>query len=107
MQSVKDVIEKHYMEAEFSLQDAAEEMHLSPQHLSRMFHKEMGITFIDYLTRVRIRKAIGLLYQDDLKMYEIAENVGYATQHYFSNVFKKNMGVSPAEYRKSIKNTNL
>ena len=82
-------------------------MHLSPQHLSRMFHKEMGITFIDYLTRVRIRKAIGLLYQDDLKMYEIAENVGYATQHYFSNVFKKNMGVSPAEYRKSIKNTNL
>ena len=107
VQSVKDVIEKHYMEAEFSLQDAAEEMHLSPQHLSRMFHKEMGITFIDYLTRVRIRKAIGLLYQDDLKMYEIAENVGYATQHYFSNVFKKNMGVSPAEYRKSIKNTNL
>ena len=56
---------------------------------------------------MRIRKAIGLLYQDDLKMYEIAENVGYATQHYFSNVFKKNMGVSPAEYRKSIKNTNL
>lgn len=107
VQGVKDEIEKHYMEAEFSLLDAAAEMHLSPQHLSRMFHKETGITFIDYLTRVRIRRAIGLLYQEDLKMYEIAENVGYATQHYFSNVFKKQMGVSPAEYRKSIKNQKL
>lgn len=107
VQSMKDVIEKHYRNAEFSLQDAAEELHLSPQHVSRLFHKEMGVTFIDYLTRVRIRRAIGLLYQDDWKMYEIAENVGYATQHYFSNVFKKQMGVSPAEYRKSIKNTSL
>ena len=67
----------------------------------------MGITFIDYLTRVRIRKAIGLLCQDDLKLYEIAERVGYTTQHYFSNVFKKQMGASPAEYRKSLKNPNL
>lgn len=103
VQSVKDVIERRYREEDFSLMDAAEELHLSPQHLSRLFHKEMGITFIDYLTRVRIRKAIDLFYQEDMKMYEIAENVGYATQHYFSSVFKKNMGVSPAEYRKSIK----
>lgn len=103
VQSVKDVIEKRYMEEAFSLQDVAAELHLSPQHVSRLFHKEMGITFIDYLTRVRIRKAIDLFYQDDMKMYEIAESVGYATQHYFSSVFKKNMGVSPAEYRKSIK----
>lgn len=61
----------------------------------------MGITFIDYLTKVRIRKAIDLLFEEDLKMYEIAEKVGYTTQHYFSNVFKKITGVSPAEYRKS------
>ncbi len=66
----------------------------------------MGVTFIDYLTSVRIRKAIELLHSGELKIYEIAELTGYANQHYFSNVFKKNLGVSPAEYRRLIKNDN-
>lgn len=98
---VKQYIEDNYNREELTLQDVADYTHLSPQHLSRIFRKEMGITFIDYLTKVRIRKAIDLLFEEDLKMYEIAEKVGYTTQHYFSNVFKKITGVSPAEYRKS------
>ncbi|WP_394927080.1 response regulator [uncultured Robinsoniella sp.] len=97
---VKQYIEDNYNREELTLQDVADYTYLSPQHLSRIFRKEMGITFIDYLTKVRIRKAIDLLFEDDLKMYEIAERVGYTTQHYFSNVFKKITGVSPAEYRK-------
>lgn len=103
MKSVKEYIEENYMREEFSLVEAADSVHLSPQHFSRMFRKEMQVTFVDYLTRVRIRKAIGLFGNDELKMYEIAESVGYSTQHYFSSVFKKNMGVSPLEYRKMIK----
>lgn len=99
---VKQYIEENYSREELTLQDVADYTYLSPQHLSRIFRKEMGVTFIDYLTKVRIRKAIDLLFHDDLKMYEIAEKVGYSTQHYFSNVFKKNIGVSPVEYRKSI-----
>lgn len=103
MKIVKKYIEENYMREEFSMVEAADYVHLSPQHFSRMFRKEMQVTFVDYLTRVRIRKAIDLFYNEDLKMYEIAEQVGYATQHYFSNVFKKNVGVSPLEYRRSIK----
>ena len=61
-----------------------------------------NITFMDYITRVRIRRAIELLRDDDHKMYEIAEAVGYSSQHYFSSAFKKVLGVSPMEYKKSL-----
>lgn len=101
IKDTKQYMEDNYSKEEFSLLDAAEYMNISPQHLSRLFKKKMGITFVDYLTRVRTRKAMELLYQNDLKMYEIAEMVGYSSQHYFSSVFKKEMGVSPIEYRKN------
>lgn len=99
---VKKYIEKNYSKEDFSLLDAAEYMNLSPQHLSRLFKKEVGITFVDYLTRVRTRKSIELLCQNDMKIYEIAEKVGYSSQHYFSSVFKKETGMSPIDYRKKI-----
>ncbi len=103
--SVKEVIqfiEQNYGREELSLLDAARSIGISPQHLSRLFKKEMGVTFVDYLTKVRIRKSLELLGNGDMKIYEIAEQVGYSTQHYFSSVFKKTLGVSPAEYRKGL-----
>lgn len=106
IKDVKFYIEDNYSREDFSFQDAADHVNLSVPHLSRMFRKEMGVTFIDYLTSVRIRKAIELLHNGELKIYEIAELTGYANQHYFSNVFKKNLGVSPAEYRRLIRNDN-
>jgi len=106
IKDVKLYIEDNYSREDFSFQDAAGHVNLSIPHLSRMFRREMGVTFIDYLTSVRIRKAIELLHSGELKIYEIAELTGYANQHYFSNVFKKNLGVSPAEYRRLIKNDN-
>ncbi|PJJ27726.1 response regulator transcription factor [Lacrimispora celerecrescens] len=106
IKDVKLYIEDNYSREDFSFQDAAGHVNLSVPHLSRMFRREMGVTFIDYLTSVRIRKAIELLHSGELKIYEIAELTGYANQHYFSNVFKKNLGVSPAEYRRLIKNDN-
>ncbi|WP_312446585.1 response regulator transcription factor [Lacrimispora sp.] len=106
IKDVKLYIEDNYSREDFSFQDAAGHVNLSVPHLSRMFRKEMGVTFIDYLTSVRIRKAIELLHNGELKIYEIAELTGYANQHYFSNVFKKNLGVSPAEYRRLIKKDN-
>lgn len=98
----KEYIEKNYSKEDFSLLDTAEYMNLSPQHLSRLFKKEVGITFVDYLTRVRTRKSIELLYQHDMKIYEISEKVGYSSQHYFSSVFKKETGMSPVDYRKNV-----
>lgn len=101
IKDIKIYIELNYKKEYLSLLDVAQQVNLSPQHLSRVFKKEMGITFVDYLTKVRIKRAIALFDNSDLKMYEIAEMVGYSTQHYFSSVFKKALGVSPIEYRKS------
>jgi len=103
IKETKQFILNNYYREDISLLDAAEYVNLSPQHLSRLFKKEMGITFVDYLTQVRIEKAIELFDDDNLKMYEIAEKIGYATQHYFSSVFKKVLGVSPVEYRNQCK----
>jgi two-component system response regulator YesN len=104
VKKIKQFIEKNYYREELSLMDAAEYVNLSPQHLSRIFKKEMDITFIDYLTNVRIGKAIELFEEDTIKMYEIADKIGYSSQHYFSSVFKKVIGVSPVEYRNQCKN---
>ncbi len=103
IRELKLFIEDHYWQEDLSFQDAADHVGLSVQHLSRMFRRELGITFVDYLTGVRIRKAIELLQDEEMKIYEISQRTGYATQHYFSNVFKKHLGVSPVEYRKIIK----
>lgn len=93
-------IEAKYGDAEFSLQELAEIAFVSSQHLSREFKKETGITFIDYLTRVRIKNAAKLLLNENMKIYEVAEKTGYSNQHYFSSAFKKTLGISPAEYRR-------
>ena len=102
VRDAKKYIEENFAREEFSLTDAADYTHVSPQHLSRVFRQSTGITFMDYITRVRIRRAIELLRDDDRKMYEIAETVGYSSQHYFSSAFKKVLGVSPMEYKKSL-----
>ena len=99
IKKLKEYIAENYYKEDLGLADAAEYVSLSPQHISRMFKKEMDITFIDYLTKVRMGKAIELFADDTLKMYEIAERVGYSSQHYFSNVFKKVIGIAPLEYR--------
>jgi two-component system, response regulator YesN len=106
-QLIKDMqkyIDENFHNGDFSLQDAAMEFHVSPQYLSRMFHHAMGITFMDYVTRTRVRRAIVLLGNEEIKMYEIAELTGYSNQHYFSSAFKRVIGVSPLEYRKNEQN---
>jgi two-component system response regulator YesN len=103
IKKVKQFIQNNYYREELSLLEAAEYVNLSPQHLSRIFKNKMGITFVDYLTQVRIGKAIELFEDEDLKMYEIAEKVGYTTQHYFSSVFKKELGISPIDYKSNKK----
>lgn len=71
-------------------------------YLGKMFSKKLGINFNTHLDQVRIEAAKELLMQDDLKVYEIAEQVGYSNVDYFHRKFKKHMGTSPADYRKNI-----
>ena len=78
-----------------TLSDIARRVALSPQYLSKLFSEEMGTTFNDYLTAIRIEAARHLLKQGKYKVYEIAQMVGIPNYRYFSTVFRKNTGHSP------------
>lgn len=97
-----DCIAKQWGDSEFSLQLVAEQLHMSAPYLSRLFHQETGENFGASLARRRMQEAMRLLQNPNLRMYEIARKTGYTSQHYFSNAFKKALGISPAEYRRNI-----
>ena len=99
VQLVLEEIEKNY--ASFELSDVARRLRLSRDYVRRLFFKEMGVSFNDYLTGIRIEKAKELLRQvGAYKVYEVCEMVGYTDNVYFSKLFKKMTGVSPKEYQK-------
>lgn len=96
-----DYMEKHYAE-EITLYTAAEYVHMNHIYVSRLFKKEIGKTFLDVLTTIRLQKACELLADNDNKIYEIAEKVGIYDSGYFSQVFKKNYDMTPSEYRDKL-----
>jgi two-component system response regulator YesN len=93
-------IDAHYREPTLSLEDVASSTQISPGYLSRLLKLETGFSFVDYLTRVRITKAMQIMNDPAVKVYEVAEAVGYQSQHYFSRAFKRVFGRPPVEYRK-------
>lgn len=95
-------VRMQWEDPELSLQSVADAQFVSASYLSRMFRRETGENFASYLTRKRINEAKLLLKNTNMRMYEIAEKTGYTSQHYFSNAFKKAMGISPADYRKNF-----
>lgn len=97
---VKSYVLKEYGKVELSLQDAANHVNISPSHLSKIFSQETGQTFIDFLMKTRIRKAMELLVSTNAKSYEIAYQVGYNDASYFSNLFKRITGMTIREFRK-------
>jgi two-component system response regulator YesN len=94
-----DIIMDYYAE-DISLQSVANQINVNPSYLSRVFKQEAGDNFIRFLTRVRIDKAKFYLDSKNMKVYEVAEKVGYPNYTYFSKIFKKVVGVTPEEYRK-------
>jgi len=96
----QNYIDAHYGEPELTLEQVASAVQASPGYLSRLLKRETGFSFVDYLTRVRINKAVHLMGDPAVKVYEVAEAVGYQSQHYFSRAFKRVFGRSPVEYRK-------
>ena len=92
-------IDGNYADEEMSLSVAAKAAGMSPNRFSTAFSQEMGMTFIEYLTRKRIESAKELLMTTDLRSSEIAYRVGYRDPHYFSATFKRIQGESPREYR--------
>jgi two-component system, response regulator YesN len=100
----KNYIEKNYANQDTCLHSVADEVHLSPNHFSTIFSQECGITFIEYLTTVRVEQAKKLLRNTDLKGSDIAYEAGFSDPHYFSFIFKKTTGLSPREYRNNETN---
>ncbi|MGV3487589.1 MAG: response regulator [Tuberibacillus sp.] len=96
-----DYIDQHYSES-ISLQEFAAQHYMSDSYLSRLFKKQVGQTFSDYIMHKRIEKAKELLTMTALKTYEVASIVGYQDQRYFSQIFRKATGLTPSEYRREI-----
>lgn len=93
-----EYMKSHYHE-QVTLNEVAEHTFVSTYYISRMFKREMGINFVDYLNEIRIDKAKEMLKDVRFKTYEVAEKVGIPDAHYFSKLFKKYVGVTPTEFR--------
>jgi len=96
----RSYIDANYADPDISLSLVAAQVLLSPTYFSLMFGREVGETFIEYLTNVRIRRAIDLLHTTSLTSSEIAYQVGYHNPRYFYSVFHKVAGLPPNEFRR-------
>ncbi|MBY9078241.1 helix-turn-helix domain-containing protein [Paenibacillus sp. HN-1] len=88
---------------DITLQGLAELVFITPNYLSMLFKTQTGKTFIETLTDIRIAAAKTMIEETDLKNYEICENVGYQDPRYFGKLFKQKVGLTPSEYRDSVK----
>ncbi|NLJ40482.1 MAG: helix-turn-helix transcriptional regulator, partial [Clostridiales bacterium] len=103
----KQFINENYSKSGTTLNSVADYVCVSPNHFSAIFSQNTGMTFSEYLTYTRIKKAKELLITTNMKAYEIAFKVGYNDSHYFSNVFKKTVSLSPTDFRVSRKDNML
>lgn len=92
-------IDAHFMDESISLNSAASEVKTSSSYLSSVFSKELGRTFVEYLTEKRMEKAKELLADEKMHTADVAMAIGYKDPHYFSFVFRKTIGVSIKEFR--------
>ena len=100
VQAALEYIDDHFRE-NISLQDVADNISISKNYLCDIFKKEVGVTFINYVTNLRIEKAKDYLANTDLKMYEVSSAVGYNDYTYFAQIFKKHTGTTLSAYRKN------
>ena len=99
---VKKKLDENYQKP-LSLQDIADDIHLNPSYLSKLFKDTEGITITEYLIGVRMDKAKQFLeFYPEAKIYEVGEKVGYPDPVYFNKVFKRRIGVTPKTYKESI-----
>lgn len=100
IEKIKRFINGHFCDSSISLNMIADTIGLTPAYVSKLFKQELGISYVEYITDLRINRARELLENHNYKIYEIAEMTGYTNTNYFISLFKKHVGVPPAEYRK-------
>lgn len=96
----KRYIDENYQNPSLRLDDVANHVYINPSYFSSMFSKESKVSFGDYLTMIRMEKAKELLKNTPLKVYEVAQQVGYQNVSWFNVAFKKYTGVKPGEFRR-------
>lgn len=100
LRRVREYVAAHYAQS-LTLEQVAGQVALSPTYFSRIFKQEMGCTFVEYLTRVRLDEARRLLRTTTLSLAEIGYAIGYQSPNYFSEVFKSVEGMTASAYRRS------
>ncbi|KLU39337.1 MAG: hypothetical protein AA931_09685 [Peptococcaceae bacterium 1109] len=98
MHQIKQYVDENYQRG-ISLGKLAEEFNVSTGYLSKLFLDQVGQHFSDYINGLKVRKAMELLKTTDQRMYEIADFLGFQNAYYFSSWFKREVGVTPTEYR--------
>lgn len=101
VKKMKGLIEEYYRS--ITLEEIGAKLHVTPEYLGTLFRREVGVSFSNYIKKYRINKAKELLCGTEMKLYQIAEEVGYTDSKYFSKVFKEMTGQLPTEYRKIYK----
>ena len=97
---LEEAIHERLADSELSLKSLASQLGFSPSYLSVLIKKELGLPFQDYLIQERMKKAKLLLLTTDLKIYEIADQVGFEDMNYFSQRFKQVVGLTPRQFKK-------
>lgn len=98
MKKTAEYITGHFSEA-ITLAEAASFVHMNPSYLSKLFKNVTGMTFTEYLNKVRLEEAKRLLNHTDYSIIDIAVACGFSNQSYFTKVFKKYTGTTPKQYR--------
>lgn len=101
---VKEYVDKHYQK-NLTLKDIAKKYYMNSAYLGQLFKKAYGVYFRDYFRQVRIKEAKKRLRQTDMRVYEIAEDVGFENPDYFVTQFRKEVGKTPMNYRKEYYKT--
>ena len=97
---LEEAIHSRLADSQLTLKDLALQLGFSPSYLSVLIKKTLGLPFQEYLIQERMKKAKLLLLTTDLKIYEIADQVGFEDMNYFSQRFKQVVGVTPRQYKK-------
>lgn len=95
-------VSKNYMQP-ITLSEIAQELNFSIPYLSKVFKEDTGMGFSEYLQKIRIEEACRLLANTDSKVIDIAQSVGYNDICTFNLIFKKHLGITPRDFRKSVK----
>lgn len=97
---LEEAIHSRLGDSQLTLKDLASQLGFSPSYLSVLIKKKLGLPFQEYVIQERMKKAKLLLLTTDLKIYEIADQVGFEDMNYFSQRFKQVVGVTPRQYKK-------